>query len=123
MSAKNIINAFGYLLRNNPELADKNLENIRQLCQGKKSLDKVAATIGEWCKERGVYDKLLELNKADLSTKGDFICIEEPNATISEVQQFLIDNSLASLNRNEKQNDDPNKNDYSNQTNRRTKKS
>ena len=122
MSAKNIINAFGYLLRNNPELADKNLENIRQLCQGKKSLDEVAATIGKWCQERGVYDKLLELNKADLSTKGDFICIEEPNATISKVQQFLIDNSLASLNRNEKQNDDPNKNDYSNQTNRRTKK-
>ncbi len=123
MLAQNIINVFGYLLRNSPELSAENLDSIRNLCQGKNNFDEVVEAIEEWCNNKKVYDKLLKLDENDVLARGDFNCLDQPNATISQVQQFLIDNSLASLDRNEKQNDDPNKNDDSNQTNRGTKKS
>ncbi|NEP42981.1 MAG: hypothetical protein F6K35_28655 [Okeania sp. SIO2H7] len=64
MSELKIINAFIYLLKNNPELTVQNQDNIRQLCQGKNTLDEVVGAIGKRCKERGVYDELLELNKS-----------------------------------------------------------
>ena len=67
MSAKNIINAFSYLIENNPELTAKNQDSIHQLCQGKNNWDEVVAAIGEWCKERGIYGELLELNREHLN--------------------------------------------------------
>lgn len=119
MSAQNIINAFSYLLENHPELTAQNQDSIRQLCRGKNNLDEVVGAIGKWCKERGVYDKLLELNKENLPTKGDLVCLEEPNAQVAEVDKLLIANWIKISQENK---NDPSKNNDNNQTKTGTKK-
>jgi len=122
MSAQKIINAFSYLLENNPELTAQNQDSIHQLCQGKNNLDGVVAAIGKWCKERGIYGELLELNKTELPTTGDRAILGKPNANVQEVNQ-LLDNISYGLNPSKNANNESNKNDNPNQSQSGTKKS
>lgn len=123
MSEQKIINAFSYLLENNPELSVQNQDSIRLLCQGKNNLDEVVGAIREWCKERGVYDELLELNQTELPTTGDRAILGKKNVAVAEVEQLLLSNVLSSLNRNENKNDEPNQDNDNKQSQTGTKES